>query len=164
MWSINKKLYNLINHTCVKFPLRERFCPISLLTSFSKILKRIIYVKLHKYINNNGILSNEQYEFRRNLPTEIASHKLNNEVLQALSGRHILTYRVLINTKMSYLYTSSDWGRIKHGVPQGSILVPPLFLLYINDLPKVINNKSKTNISANNISIIIIIMKTNPIN
>jgi hypothetical protein len=80
-----------MNHTCVKFPLsRERFCPTSLLTSFSKILKRIIYVKLYKHINNKGILSNEQYGFSRNLSTEIASHKLTNEVLQALGNKMLV--------------------------------------------------------------------------
>jgi hypothetical protein len=30
------------------------------------------------HINKNGILFNEQYGFRRNMSTEIASHKLSN--------------------------------------------------------------------------------------
>jgi hypothetical protein len=49
----------------------------------------------------------------------------------------------------------ATWEEIKHRVPQGSILGPLLFLFYISDLPKAINDKSIPILLADNTNILI---------
>ena len=55
------------------------------------------------------------------------SGKFNGLINSFLSNRR---QRVILNGQ------SSKWSPIKAGVPQGSILGPLFFLVYINDLPK----------------------------
>lgn len=59
--------------------------------------------------------------------------------------------RVVLNS----LDSCSDWGVIRHGVPQGSIIGSLFFLFYSNDLPKSINENAETVLVADDTSVII---------
>jgi hypothetical protein len=74
--------------------------------------------------------------------------KANALVKSYLKDRY---QRVLINNWLFH----SRWGLVNNGVPQGSILGPLLFLLYIKDLPNIIISKSYPALFADDTSIII---------
>jgi len=57
----------------------------------------------------------------------------------------------------SYLNTTttSKWTKIRYGVPQGSILGPILFLVYMNDLPRTVEHKALPITFADDTSILL---------
>ena len=61
--------------------------------------------------------------------------------------------RVVLNNNYSNLV--SEWGKTTHGVPQGLILGPLLFLLYLNNLPSLIDNNNKIVLFVDDTSLII---------
>jgi hypothetical protein len=64
----------------------SNYRPISLLTSFLKVLEKVIYKRIYHHVNSNNILAMEHYGFRKNSSIEIASYNLINNISKALNS------------------------------------------------------------------------------
>jgi len=67
--------------------MTSNYRPVSLLTSFSKIFERLIYVRIYQHLVGNNISVDEQYVVRINSSTVKATQKLLNTVLSALNNK-----------------------------------------------------------------------------
>jgi hypothetical protein len=111
----------------------------------NKLLVGGIFCDLHKAfecVNYDILLSKMEFHG--------ISGKTNNLIKSYLQNRY---QTVLVDLDSIKYY--SEWESVIDGVPQGSILGPLLFLLYVNDLPNVISDISNPVLYADDTSLII---------
>jgi len=99
--------------------------------------------KAFNCVNHNILLAKLEFYGISGTANKLMKSHLNNRY-----------QRTVIKDNMSNKL-SSEWELVKHGVPQGSILGPLLFLIYINDLSRTISKSANTTLFADNTSIII---------
>ena len=69
--------------------LLTNFRPISLLPTISKIFERIIHDQLYEYLNDNNLLAEQQFDFRKLHSTEYAAVNLIDHVAKQIESGHI---------------------------------------------------------------------------
>lgn len=160
----------------------SNYRPIALLSIFSKILEKIVKVRLVNFLNKHNFFSKKQFGFQSKLNTSSALMDFVSQIYTNVNNGKIcagifvdlmkafdmVDHDILFNRMYnagirgvslewfrSYLSGRSQItkidncfsreGHIALGIPQGSVLSGPLFLMYINEL---CNGKFKGNLVA----------------
>lgn len=163
----------LFKHGCKQ--TISNYIPISVLNCISKIIEKILYFRLIKFLKNNNIISSKQYGFTQKSNTLSSVMHLMDNIRQGIDNKKCvsalfidlskafdmvnhellllrlrqigITDTICLNLFKNYL--SGRTQKVKYGnsvgtpldifcgVPQGSILGPLFFTIFINGIFKL---------------------------
>jgi hypothetical protein len=143
--------------------------PVSLTSHICKVLESIIRDSLVDYLHRNNLIRATQHGFVKKgscltnlleflqfvssyidrgfqktfdkVPHRRLMLKINSLGISGSIFKWIENWLQDREQKVVMLGSSSWWIKVKSGVPQGSVLGPLLFLIYINDIDEVVASK-----------------------
>ena len=88
----------------------NNYRPISLLPTISKVFERVIYSQLYTYFSENNLLSEQQYGFRAQHSTELASVKLVDNIITQMDSVHDVKTPVTIFCDLSKAFDCLNYN------------------------------------------------------